>query len=163
MSWASSAYAVEQTRETTYLIARSFIVSRRPHSSLITIMVASSSLYQPLRLRLVLRLLLGKLFQFSQGSQGVFSLRQSQSKESSSGQLTVIDSRTSRRYQIPIANNAVQAVDIGRIFIGDEFNYSERVNNALKVLDPGFSNTAVMTSSVTFVYVSAPRCIDWTA
>ncbi|MDI1487607.1 MAG: hypothetical protein OHK93_006877 [Ramalina farinacea] len=103
------------------------------------------------------------LFQFSRGSQSFFSLRQSQSKESSSGQLTVIDSRTSRRYQIPIANNAVQAVDIGRIFIGDEFDYSERVNNALKVLDPGFSNTAVMTSSVTFVYVSAPRCKDWIA
>lgn len=126
-------------------------------------MVAGSSLYQPLRLRLVLRLLLGKLFQFLQGSQGLFSLRQSPSKESSCGQLTVIDSRTSRRYQIPIANNAIQAVDIGRIFIGDEFDYSERVNNALKVLDPGFSNTAVMTSSVTFVYVSAPRCIDWIA
>ena len=128
----------------------------RDEFPLVTIMIASSSLHQPLRLRLVLRLLLGKLFQFTQASHGLFSLRQRQSKESSSGQLTVIDSRTSRRYQIPIANNAVQAVDLSRIFIGDEFDFSESVNNALKVLDPGFSNTAVMTSSITFVYVSAP-------
>ena len=124
-------------------------------------MISSSLLYQPLRLRVMLRFMLGRLFEFSRGSHGLFSLGQSPQKESSSGELTVIDSRTNRRYHIPIANNAVKAVDIGRIFIGDEFDYSERVSNGLKVLDPGFSNTAVMTSNVTFVYVSAPHCIDW--
>lgn len=123
-------------------------------------MTASSLLYQPLRLGIMLRFILIKLFDFSRGSHELFPPRQSPPKESLSGELTVIDSRTSRRYHIPIANNAVQAVDIGRIFIGNEFDYSERVSNALKVLDPGFSNTAVMTSNVTFMYVSAPHRID---
>lgn len=123
-------------------------------------MTASSLLFQPLRLRLGLQFVLGKLFHISRGSHGLLWLRQSPSKEASSGQLTVIDSRTNRKYQIPIINNAVQAADIGRIFIGDEFDYSERVNNALKVLDPGLSNTAVMTSNITFVYVFAPHSID---
>lgn len=115
-------------------------------------MTALSLVYQPLRLGVVLRFILGKLFNISSGIHGLSSVGQN---PPSNEELTIVDSRTNRQYHIPIANNAVQAVDIGKIFIGNEFDYSGRVSNALKVLDPGLSNTAVMTSNVTFVYVSA--------
>ncbi|KAL8956700.1 MAG: hypothetical protein Q9193_005851, partial [Seirophora villosa] len=72
-------------------------------------------------------------------------------REKTSGRLTVIDSRTGREYLIPIADNSIQAIDVGKIFTGDEFDMSNRMSNGLKVLDPGFSNTAVMKSRVTFI------------
>ncbi|KAL8703982.1 MAG: hypothetical protein Q9201_002852 [Fulgogasparrea decipioides] len=49
----------------------------------------------------------------------------------------VIDSRTERRYQLPITDNSIQAIDLGRIFTGDEFDLTNRIGNGLKVLDPG--------------------------
>lgn len=71
----------------------------------------------------------------------------------SSGALTVIDHRTNRRYHIPIAHNAVQAIHFQAICAGDQLDFSNRIKNGLRILDPGFQNTAVMKSQITFVLV----------
>lgn len=67
------------------------------------------------------------------------------------GTLTAIDHRTARQYHIPIAHNAIQAIHIQQICAGDESDVSNKVQNGLRVLDPGYQNTAVMTSRITFV------------
>ena len=69
----------------------------------------------------------------------------------SSGMLTVIDHRTARQYHMPIAHNAVQAIHLQKICAGHESDISNRVRNGLRVLDPGFQNTAVTISRITFV------------
>ncbi|KAI4196073.1 MAG: hypothetical protein LQ350_006804 [Teloschistes chrysophthalmus] len=67
------------------------------------------------------------------------------------GILTITDSRTNRQYRIPITNNAVNAIDLGVISVEKDAYATLRANSGLKVLDPGFANTAVMTSGVTFI------------
>ena len=69
----------------------------------------------------------------------------------SSDYLTVIDHRTARRYQIPIAHNAIQAIHLQEIYAGRVSDISNRVKNGLRVLDPGFQNTAVTVSRITSV------------
>lgn len=110
-------------------------------------MIGASVLAQPLRIRLILARLL-KLLRSNVSSLSQLSASR---KEKGSGELTVIDSRTDRQYHIPINNNAVQATDIGAIFVGGEYDIAQRMSNGLKILDPGFSNTAVMKSRITFV------------
>ena len=67
------------------------------------------------------------------------------------GTLTAIDHRTARQYHIPIAHNAIQAIHFQQICAGDESDISNRVKNGLRILDPGFQNTAVTMSRITFV------------
>ena len=70
--------------------------------------------------------------------------------------LHVIDSRTGLEYDIPIKNNAVQAVDFKRIKATEKegvANPYDNLHNGLRILDPGFENTAVKESKITFVYV----------
>ncbi|KAK1998682.1 citrate synthase [Colletotrichum falcatum] len=66
--------------------------------------------------------------------------------------LTVLDNRTRRQYEIPIRRNAVRALDFQRITparwgIGS----AGQVDSGLRVLDPGYLNTACVESSITFV------------
>lgn len=95
-----------------------------------------------------IRSVVGKLFFIFRKSlhsvQGYF-------QEPSSGLLTVIDHRTGRDYTIPIDHNAVRAIHFQAICAGNEPTTLNRVKNGLRVLDPGFQNTAVMESAVTFV------------
>lgn len=66
--------------------------------------------------------------------------------------LIIIDSRTSRRYDIPITHNSVQAIDFKSISIlGLGSDPRARSTNGLKILDPGFQNTAVTQSQITYV------------
>jgi citrate synthase len=58
--------------------------------------------------------------------------------------LTVTDNRTGQSYEVPIADGAVKASDIGRIKVAEDAP-------GLAVYDPGFVNTASCRSAVTFI------------
>ena len=63
--------------------------------------------------------------------------------------LIVTDSRTSLSYTIPIIRNAVRAVDFRHISaLGINAGPLERYQAGLRVLDPGYQNTAVVESSI---------------
>ena len=49
--------------------------------------------------------------------------------------LTVRDNRTGQEYDVPIADGAIKAADLGKIKTGDDAP-------GLAVYDPGFVNTA---------------------
>ncbi|KAK2011006.1 citrate synthase [Colletotrichum eremochloae] len=66
--------------------------------------------------------------------------------------LTVLDNRTKRRYEIPISRNAVSAVEFQKITTARcDIESAGQVDSGLRVLDPGFRNTACMESNITFV------------
>ena len=71
--------------------------------------------------------------------------------------LTVIDSRTSRSYSIPIHHNAVNALDFKAIStLGIGAHPLERFAKGLRIVDPGFQNTAVAESRITHMYMLHP-------
>ena len=57
--------------------------------------------------------------------------------------LTVRDNRTGQEYEVPIADGAIKAADLGQIKAGDD-------TPGLAVYDPGFVNTASCRSSVRY-------------
>lgn len=82
-----------------------------------------------------------------------------QNGSSDNSALHVVDSRTGLEYDIPIKNNAVQAVDFKRIKATEKegvTNPYDNLHNGLRILDSGFENTAVKESKITFVYVQVP-------
>ncbi len=58
--------------------------------------------------------------------------------------LSVRDNRTGQEYDVPIADGAIKAADIGKIKADDD-------TPGLAIYDPGFVNTASCRSSVTFI------------
>ena len=73
--------------------------------------------------------------------------------------LDVRDSRTSRTYRLPVINNSVKGADLAKITSLKKINTMHHdpstamLEEKLKVFDPGYENTAVMQSSITFLYV----------
>jgi len=63
---------------------------------------------------------------------------------SGASSLTVTDNRTGRSYDVPIADGAIKAADIGQIREADD-------QPGLAVYDPGFVNTASCRSAVTYI------------
>ena len=58
--------------------------------------------------------------------------------------LSVVDRRTGKSYELPIANGTIRAMDLRQIKTGaDDFG--------LMAYDPGFLNTAACTSRITFI------------
>lgn len=86
----------------------------------------------------------GRLLRLLQNS---FVFLQSTSREL----LTITDHRTGRYYSVPIAHNAIQALHLKAICAGNESTSLSHAKNGLRVLDPGFRNTAVMMSRITLV------------
>jgi citrate synthase len=58
--------------------------------------------------------------------------------------LTVIDNRTGRSYEIPIADGAIRATDLRQIKVSDD-------DYGLMSYDPAFLNTATARSRITFI------------
>jgi citrate synthase len=58
--------------------------------------------------------------------------------------LTIVDNRTDRRYEVPIANGAINAMDLRQIKVAEE-------DFGLMTYDPGFMNTAACQSKVTYI------------
>ena len=67
--------------------------------------------------------------------------------------LEIRDLRTNNLYTIPIRHNAVTAVDFAAIKAPEntECIVADQEQNGLRVFDPGFQNTAVVESNVTYV------------
>jgi len=68
----------------------------------------------------------------------------SKTQSASADSLTVRDNRSGQEYDLPIADGAVRASDIGKIRRDDD-------SPGLSIYDPGFVNTASCRSSVTFI------------
>ncbi|CAH2058309.1 unnamed protein product [Thlaspi arvense] len=61
------------------------------------------------------------------------------------GELTVVDERTGKKYQIPVSKDGtVKAVDLKKITTGKE-------DKGLKLYDPGYLNTAPVRSSISYI------------
>ena len=72
----------------------------------------------------------------------------------SNGVLHITDSRTSQNYEIQIRRNVIKAVDFQAIKGPVEgSDLADQVGNGLRLFDPGFKNTAISESTITFVYV----------
>lgn len=68
------------------------------------------------------------------------------------GTLTVIDNRTRRQYEIPIKRNAVNAIDFRKITSAQQgADLVDQAQTGLRVLDPGYLNTACVESKITLV------------
>lgn len=69
-----------------------------------------------------------------------------------SGFLNITDSRTGNHYDIPIRHNAVEATQFKQIRARADSNAkTDKVEGGIRLLDPGYQNTAVTSSEVTFV------------
>jgi len=68
----------------------------------------------------------------------------SASSPNSKNSLTVLDNRTGKQYEIPIADNTVRAMDFRQIKTGPE-------DFGLMTYDPAFMNTASCKSSITYI------------
>ena len=68
--------------------------------------------------------------------------------------LHVTDGRTGTSYDILITHNSVRALDFKTIKVpnsGDIADRADNVEGGLRLLDPGFQNTAVKESKITYV------------
>ena len=72
----------------------------------------------------------------------------------SNGVLHITDSRTSRDYELDIRRNVIKAVDFQAIKGPvEDSDLADQVGIGLRLFDPGFKNTAVSESRITFMYV----------
>lgn len=68
--------------------------------------------------------------------------------------LHVVDSRTGQYYPIPIVRNAISASAFKQFKAPEDPEHLEyQTDQGIRVFDPGFSNTAVSESQITFMYV----------
>ena len=69
----------------------------------------------------------------------------------STGTLSVRDSRTGLKYDIPIRRNAIRALDLQRIRAPSAgSDRADQVSHGIRVHDPGLQNTAVVESAISF-------------
>ena len=67
--------------------------------------------------------------------------------------LHVVDSRTGNYYPIPIVHNAISASAFKQVKAPENPEHPEdQTDQGIRVFDPGFSNTAVSESQITFMY-----------
>src|ERR1700732_2355417 len=62
----------------------------------------------------------------------------------SDNSLTVTDNRTGKRYEIPIENNTIRAMDLRQIRVSED-------DFGLMTYDPAFMNTASCKSRITYI------------
>lgn len=74
-------------------------------------------------------------------------------KTASRETLTVIDNRTGKAYEFPIQHNSVLATDIKKIKAppGPKDRAEDETEQGLRVFDPGFMNTSVVQSKITYI------------
>ena len=66
--------------------------------------------------------------------------------------LHVIDDRTGKDYVLPIIHNAINASEFKQIKAPENtLFYADQTENGIRIYDPGFANTAVSTSNITYV------------
>jgi citrate synthase len=62
----------------------------------------------------------------------------------SSDTLTIVDNRTGKKYEIPVANDTIKALDLRQIKVKDD-------DFGLMTYDPAFMNTAACKSKITYI------------
>jgi citrate synthase len=62
----------------------------------------------------------------------------------SKNSLTITDNRTGKKYEIPIENDTVRAIDLRKIKVQEE-------DFGMMTYDPGYTNTASCTSKITYI------------
>ncbi|GJC79193.1 citrate synthase [Colletotrichum liriopes] len=71
---------------------------------------------------------------------------------SPSSTLTVLDNRTKRQYEIPIRHDAVSALEFQKITTAQcGAESAGHFESGLRLLDPGYLNTACVESNITFI------------
>ena len=66
--------------------------------------------------------------------------------------LTVTDNRTGQTFSFPIKHNAVNASEFKKIKAPeDPANLADQNEQGLRIFDPGFGNTCVSESKITFM------------
>ena len=66
--------------------------------------------------------------------------------------LQVTDNRTGRSYVVPVEHNSIRAIDLRAITTSRLLSKSsDRIKCGLRVVDPGYQNTAVKQSQITYV------------
>lgn len=74
--------------------------------------------------------------------------------------LHIVDSRTGKYYPIPVIHNAISASAFKQIKTTEDPEHPEdQTDQGIRVFDPGFSNTAVSESQITFMYACLPTLI----
>ncbi|OJD32186.1 citrate synthase [Diplodia corticola] len=69
-----------------------------------------------------------------------------------SNSLTVVDNRTGQTYTVPIWHNSVNAAEFKQIKTPeDPDNLADQNNQGLRIFDPGYGNTTVAESTITFI------------
>lgn len=72
--------------------------------------------------------------------------------------LRVTDGRTGRSYTFPIQHNAINAGLFKQVKSPDNKDFEADQNGSgLRLYDPGYGNTAVSESKITYMYVSYAR------
>ncbi len=83
---------------------------------------------------------------------GSYSENGKSSKPNPRESLHIIDDRTGKYYSIPITRNSVRASDFAQIVAPKSLEYyADQNENGIRIYDPGFSNTAVSESKVTYM------------
>lgn len=68
------------------------------------------------------------------------------------GKLLITDSRTSRKYEVPIHGNTVLAASFKSIKAPEgDSNSTRMAGDGICIYDPGLKNTAVLESGLTWV------------
>src|SRR5271169_6435 len=58
--------------------------------------------------------------------------------------ISIIDNRTGKRYELPIENDTIKAIDLRQIKVKDD-------DFGMMTYDPAFMNTAACKSTITFI------------
>lgn len=75
-------------------------------------------------------------------------------KETKNASLSIVDNRTGEKYSLPILHNAVNAAHFKQIKAPvNAAHYADQDENGLRIFDPGYSNTAVSESKITYMFV----------
>jgi citrate synthase len=69
----------------------------------------------------------------------------------SEGTLFIEDSRSGKKYEVPIRRNTVLATDLKKIKASAKgANRADKVADGLRLYDPGLENTTVVETSISF-------------
>ena len=75
--------------------------------------------------------------------------------------LQITDNRTGNQYALPIVRNSINAMDFKQMKApGDVENSCNQTEYGIRVYDPGFGNTAVSESSITYKSVNLVSYIN---
>lgn len=66
--------------------------------------------------------------------------------------LHIVDNRTGAYYNVPITHNSINASEFKRMKAPENRKYyADQCESGIRIFDPGFSNTAVSESKITYM------------